>query len=72
MGIPNGKVIRRLEVPKVVFESDVIINVPVMKTHDMLPVTLGLKNMKGTIKDKYKKRFHVWGLAQAIIDLNKL
>ena len=72
MGIPNGKVIRRLEVPKVVFESDIIINVPAMKTHDMLPVTLGLKNMKGTIKDKYKKRFHVWGLAQAIIDLNKL
>ncbi len=72
MGIPNGKIFRRMELPEVLFKSDVIINVPVMKTHDMLPVTLGLKNMKGVIKDKDKKRFHVLGLAQSIIDINKL
>ena len=72
MGIPNGKIFRRMELPEIIFKSDVIINVPVMKTHDMLPVTLGLKNMKGVIKDKDKKRFHVWGLSQSIVDLNKL
>jgi uncharacterized protein (DUF362 family) len=72
MGIPNGVIFRRMEIPEIIFKADVIINVPVMKTHDMLPVTLGLKNMKGVIKDKDKKRFHVWGLAQSIIDINKL
>ena len=72
MAIPNGKLFRRITLPEVIFKSDVIINVPVMKTHDMFPVTLGLKNMKGFLKDKDKKRFHVWGLAQAIVDLNKV
>jgi uncharacterized protein (DUF362 family) len=72
MGIPNGVIFRRIEIPEVIMKADVIINVPVMKTHDMLPVTLGLKNMKGVIKDKDKKRFHVWGLEQSIIDINKL
>jgi uncharacterized protein (DUF362 family) len=72
MGIPNGKVFRRIEIPEIVMKADVIIDVPVMKTHDMLPATLGLKNMKGVLRDKDKKRFHVWGLSQAIVDLNKL
>ena len=72
MGIPNGKVFRRIEIPEIVMKADVIIDVPVMKTHDMIPATLGLKNMKGVLRDKDKKRFHVWGLNQAIVDLNKL
>jgi uncharacterized protein (DUF362 family) len=72
VGIPNGIVFRRIGIPDVVMEADVIINVPVMKTHDVFPATLGLKNMKGVIQEKDKKRFHKWGLAQSIVDLNKL
>lgn len=72
MGIPNGRIFRRIEIPEVIMETDVIINVPVMKTHDVFPATLGLKNMKGVIQEKDKKRFHKWGLAQSIVDLDKL
>lgn len=72
LGIPNGKIFRRLKVPEAVMEADVIINAPVMKTHDAFPATLGLKNMKGVLQEKDKKRFHKWGLAQSIVDLNKL
>ncbi len=72
MGIPNGRVLRRLQVPEIVMQADVLINLPVMKTHDVFPATLGLKNMKGVLQQKDKKRFHRWGLAQAIVDLNKL
>jgi len=72
MGIPQGKVFRRLKIPEAVIEADVIINAPVMKTHDVFPATLGLKNMKGVLQEKDKKRFHKWGLAQSIVDLNKL
>jgi len=72
MGIPNGKVFRRLRIPEAFMEADVIINAPVMKTHDVFPATLGLKNMKGVLQEKDKKRFHKWGLAQSIVDLNKL
>jgi uncharacterized protein (DUF362 family) len=43
-----------------------------MKTHDVFPATLGVKNMKGIIKERDKKRSHIWGLAQCIVDLNKL
>ena len=69
--IPNAVLFKRLRLPRSVLESNVIINLPVMKTHDALPVTLGLKNIKGVIHESDKKRFHKWGLEQAIIDLNK-
>jgi len=72
MGIPTGKIFRRIKIPQIFMEADVIINVPVMKTHDVFPATLGLKNMKGVLQEKDKKRFHKWGLAQSIVDLNKL
>ncbi len=70
--IPGGRVLHRLKVPRILMEANVVINVPVMKTHDALPATLGLKNMKGIIEERDKKRFHKWGLAEAIVDLNKL
>lgn len=72
MGIPNGRVFRRLQIPEIIMQADVLINLPVMKTHDVFPATLGLKNMKGVLQQKDKKRFHRWGLAQSIVDLNKL
>ena len=72
MGIPNGRIFRRIQIPEVIMQADVIINVPAMKTHDAFPATLGLKNMKGVIQEKDKKRFHKWGLAQSIVDLDKL
>lgn len=70
--IPGGKVIHRIKLPRIFLEADVVINVPVMKTHDAFPATLGLKNIKGVIQEEDKKRFHKWGLSQAIVDLNKV
>ena len=72
MSIPDGKILRYLYVSKSLLESDIVINVPVMKTHDTYPATLGIKNMKGVIRESDKKRFHLWGLSQCIVDLNKL
>lgn len=68
----SSKIMRRLRLPKCVLESNIIINLPVMKTHDCLPVTLGLKNMKGVLHENDKKRFHRWGLEQCLIDLNQM
>jgi len=39
MSIPNGLKIKRIKIPRVVMEADIIINVPVMKTHDVFPAT---------------------------------
>jgi len=72
MAIPGGIIFRRLRVPQPVLEANVIINLPVMKTHDSFPATLGLKNIKGVLAESDKRRFHKWGLSQAIVDLNKL
>ncbi len=72
MSIPQGKILKFIHVPEALLGSDIVINVPVMKTHDTYPATLGLKNMKGVIREKDKKRFHLWGLSQCIVDLNKL
>ncbi len=70
--IPGGKLIKELRFPELLVSVDKIINLPVLKTHDALPVTLGLKNMKGIIHENAKKKFHRIGLSQAIVDLNKM
>jgi uncharacterized protein (DUF362 family) len=68
---PGAFLFKRIRVPKKVLESNVIVNIPVMKTHDALPITLGLKNMKGIIHESDKKRFHKWGLEHGIVDVNR-
>ncbi len=52
-------------------EADVRINMPVMKTHDQLDVTLGVKNLKGVIPKRSKSHFHKIGVVKGILDLNK-
>ncbi|MFW6139513.1 MAG: DUF362 domain-containing protein [Spirochaetota bacterium] len=69
---PCARLFKRLRVPKCFLESNVVVNFPVMKTHDAVPATLGLKNMKGIIHETDKKRFHKWGLEQGIVDLNHI
>lgn len=69
---PLGRNIKRIRLPRTFIESSVVINVPVIKTHDALAVTLGLKNLKGVIHPSDKKRFHKWGLAQTVVDLGHL
>lgn len=72
VAIPNAYRYRRLHMPREVMECQTIINIPVMKTHDCMPVTLGLKNMKGVLQDKDKRRFHSWGLEEGVIDTNRV
>lgn len=59
------------KVTEFVFSSDVIINVPVMKTHFMSTVTLAMKNLKGCLRREYKPKFHR-NLARAVVQLNKI
>jgi uncharacterized protein (DUF362 family) len=72
MGLSTGKMFRILKIPKTIAEADAVINLPVLKTHDCFPVSLGLKNMKGVIHERDKQKFHLLDLAQCVVDLNKL
>lgn len=69
--VPNPLVLDRIKVSKSFYNADVKVNVPVMKTHDQMLMTLGMKNMKGVIPKPWKRQFHRVGLAKAIVDLNK-
>jgi uncharacterized protein (DUF362 family) len=51
-------------------EVDFMINLPVMKGHCQTLMTCALKNNKGIIPDKEKRRFHSLGLHKPIAHLN--
>jgi uncharacterized protein (DUF362 family) len=69
--VPNSLILDKIPVSKSFYEADIKVNVPVLKTHDQLIMTLGLKNMKGIIQKPIKRLFHRIGLVEAVVDLNK-
>jgi uncharacterized protein (DUF362 family) len=68
--IPGALVMKTVKIARTVLESDVIVSIPVMKTHIRSAVTLSLKNMKGVMPGAEKRKTHQLGLEQAIADLN--
>ncbi len=50
---------------------DFLINIPVLKAHCQTKLTCALKNLKGCIPDREKRRFHTMGLHAPIAWLNK-
>ena len=65
----NGDVIDELKIWKMLDEIDTIINVPVMKTHMHVKVTLATKNVKGLLHDLSKRKMHEAGIEEALVDL---
>lgn len=68
--VPNPLIMERVKIARTALESDIIINLPVMKTHIRTGITAGLKNMKGVLPGSEKKKTHRLGLEEAIADLN--
>ncbi len=60
----------KLNLCSCVKEMDFLINVPVLKGHCQTKITCALKNMKGLIPNKEKRRFHSMGLHEPIAHLN--
>ena len=56
--VSRGKLLKRVKVFRPAVECDVLISVPVLKTHIYAGVSLGMKNLKGTLPDAQKKLFH--------------
>jgi uncharacterized protein (DUF362 family) len=65
--LPDAYVMRRFRVAKTALEADVIISVPVLKTHNRTAITCGLKNMKGVLPGLEKRMSHRCGLDRAIV-----
>jgi len=56
--VPNGYILNNLSVNRIVSDADVIISMPVMKTHMSTVVTLGMKTMFGILPERKKSRYH--------------
>jgi uncharacterized protein (DUF362 family) len=79
--LPEGRALDRIKVCADVFEHDIIVSVPVAKTHMHTGVTLAVKNMKGCLWRRSKVVLHmlspVEGMSDkpldiAICDMSKL
>jgi uncharacterized protein (DUF362 family)/Pyruvate/2-oxoacid:ferredoxin oxidoreductase delta subunit len=55
----QGKYFKQLEIDRTVLEADVVINLPKWKTHGMMLLTLGVKNMFGCVSGPRKALWHL-------------
>ncbi|MDI6726697.1 MAG: DUF362 domain-containing protein, partial [Smithellaceae bacterium] len=68
IGIPQGKVLEKVEVLKDVLDGSVLINIPVAKSHSTTGVSLGIKGLMGLIWDR--NSFHYrFNINQGLADL---
>lgn len=63
------RMLDEIEITKMVWEYDVIINIPVIKTHPLTEITVAYKNMNGLLSPKDKRRFHDFNMRKAVVDL---
>ena len=59
-----------VQIPKTVLKADYLINLPKVKTHSFMVVSVAMKNMFGLIASKKKSQFHKH-LADVLIYLNQ-
>jgi len=67
--LPSGVFLKKTKIYDEVLNADVLINVPIAKNHDSSVLTLGMKNLMGTvfIRETLHNNLH-----QSIADLNSL
>ncbi|MBK7631155.1 MAG: DUF362 domain-containing protein [Ignavibacteriales bacterium] len=64
--IRQGKKLKKTKVHELILESDVFINVPILKHHSSADVTIGMKNLMGNVWDR--GYWHSNNLHQCISD----
>jgi len=75
--IPNGKVLDRICVPKIVRDADLLVTLPKLKTHTLTMLTCAVKNQFGLVPGGGKKDIHIRApkprmLAQAVVDIHSV
>jgi len=70
--VPSGKRMLSREIPLTLEQADVIINLPVMKTHFAALVSLSIKNLQGAIPPLEKYMSHFFGLWQNLVNIHHL
>ena len=67
--VPKPRAMDRVLVARTVLESDVVISVPVLKTHNRVTATIALKNMYGVLPGTEKRAGHMLGINNTLLDL---
>ncbi|MDS4070956.1 MAG: DUF362 domain-containing protein, partial [Candidatus Competibacter sp.] len=66
VAIPNGRRLRQAREHELILKSDVLINVPVLKSHGGARLTVAMKNLMGVVWDRGE--WHANDLHQCIAD----
>jgi uncharacterized protein (DUF362 family) len=64
--IPEGKTLKNTQIHELILDSDVFINVPILKSHGSTRLTIAMKNLMGAVWDR--GYYHGKGLHQCIAD----
>ena len=56
--IKNGTMVNKLKFSSLVFEVNMVVSIPVIKTHMYTGATLSIKNMKGCLYKIEKTKLH--------------
>jgi uncharacterized protein (DUF362 family)/ferredoxin len=62
--------LRRFRIPRLLSEA-CFINLPVLKTHVVSTMTLGMKNPMGILPRPDRRAMHTFGIDQCIVDMNR-
>jgi uncharacterized protein (DUF362 family) len=68
--LPHGVALKKAKVHKAWLESDVIINLPILKHHGGARMTAAMKNLMGVIWDR--RHYHRTDLHQCIADFTTI
>ncbi len=66
--VPEPRAMDRILVARTIVESDVIVSVPVLKTHNRANATISLKNMYGALTGTEKRAGHMLGINNTLVD----
>src|SRR5436305_4337421 len=66
----GAKKLRRFSIPRILNEA-CLINLPVLKTHVVSTMTLGMKNPMGILPRPDRRSMHTLGIDQCIVDMNR-
>lgn len=67
--VPNPRAMDRILLARTAYEADVLISVPVLKTHPRCNATIALKNLWGVPPGTEKRAGHMLGINDALVDM---
>jgi len=70
--IDGGQLLDRAAIPEPWLDADLVVNLPIMKTHLHAGVSLGIKNLHGILVDADRYFFHRMDVHQKMVDLLKI